>query len=448
MPKKKLFGTDGIRGIANEFPLTCEMTQKIGIAAGCYLKAKYPDKKHTVVIGKDTRASSDMIISALISGLTATGIDVTYLGTTTTPSISYMVKNFSLSMGIMVSASHNPAEYNGIKFFNHEGKKFSEMEEASLELVIFNKYELPKASPLEIGRIFDGRGLLESYAKFLEEAGTYLAGLRIAIDCANGAAYMIAPEVFKALGAKVFIYNAEPDGLNINKNCGATHPEFLSQKVKEIKADVGFAFDGDADRCVAIDEKGNVIDGDEIIALLSDYFGESEPVVATVMSNLGLEKYIKSKGIEFYRTPVGDRHVAEKMEDVGALVGGEQSGHIIIRRFMGTGDGILTAILLASILKKSEKPFSELTRVFEKYPQKLVNLKVTEKKPLDKLEEVKKAIAEAELNLKDRGRVLVRYSGTEPLVRIMVEAENEELIEKTISLIEKAFRKEGIVVEK
>ncbi|WP_456397525.1 phosphoglucosamine mutase [Desulfurobacterium sp.] len=447
MAKKKLFGTDGIRGVANEFPLTCEMTQKIGIAAGCYLKAKYPDKKHTVVIGKDTRASSDMIISALISGLTAAGIDVTYLGTTTTPSISYMVKNFSLSMGIVVSASHNPAEYNGIKFFNREGKKFSEMEEASLELVIFNKYELPKASPLEIGRIFDGRGLLESYAKFLEEAGTYLAGLRIALDCANGAAYMIAPEVFKALGAKVFTYNAEPDGLNINRNCGATHPEFLAEKVKEIKADVGFAFDGDADRCVAIDEKGNIIDGDEIIALLSDYFGESEPVVATVMSNLGLEKYIKSKGIEFYRTPVGDRHVSEKMEEVGAIVGGEQSGHIIIKRFMETGDGVLTAILLASILKKSGKTFSELTNVFQKYPQKLVNLRIKEKKPIEKLEEVKKAIADAELILEDRGRVLVRYSGTEPLIRIMVEAENEDTIEKVISIITDAFRREDVVEE-
>ncbi|SNR66690.1 phosphoglucosamine mutase [Desulfurobacterium atlanticum] len=445
MPKKKLFGTDGIRAIANEFPLTPEMSQKIGISAGCYLKAKYPETKHTVVIGKDTRLSSDMIVTALISGLLSTGVDVVYLGTTTTPSISYMVKNHSLSMGIMVSASHNPPEYNGIKFFNNLGKKFSDMEEASLELVIFNKYELPKAASLEIGQVFDGRGYLETYIKFLEESGVYLAGLRIAIDCANGAAFMIAPEVFRSLGAKVFVYNAEPDGFNINDNCGATYPEFISKKVQEIRADIGFAFDGDADRCIAVDENGNVVDGDQIIALLSDFYGNGKPVVATVMSNLGLENYIKSKGVDFYRTSVGDRNVAEKMDEVGALIGGEQSGHIIYKKEMETGDGVLTAVLLASILKKSGKPFSELVSLFKKYPQKLVNLRVSEKKPIESLKYVKEAISRGNEILENNGRVLVRYSGTEPKVRIMVEAENEELIEKVINIIAEAFEKEGIV---
>ncbi len=445
MTKKKLFGTDGIRGIANKFPLTCEMIQKMGISAGCYLKAKYPDTEYTVVIGKDTRASSDMVITALISGLLSTGVDVVYLGTTTTPSISFMVKNHSLSMGIMVSASHNPAEYNGIKFFNKKGEKFSEKEEASLELIIFNKYELPKVPSLEVGQVFDGRGYLETYIKFLEESGVYLAGLKIAIDCANGAAFMIAPEVFRSLGAKVFVYNTEPDGLNINKGCGATYPEFIAQKVKELRADVGFALDGDADRCIAVDETGGVVDGDLIIGLFSDYYGEGKPVVATVMSNLGLENYIKSQKREFYRTSVGDRSVAEKMEEVGAVIGGEQSGHIIYKKGMETGDGVLTALLLASTLKKTGKSFSELVSLFDRYPQELVNLKVSEKKPIDNLGHVKEAISCGEEILKDKGRILVRYSGTEPKVRIMVEAEDKNLIEKVMGIVVEAFNREGIV---
>jgi phosphoglucosamine mutase len=442
---RKLFGTDGIRGIANKFPLTPEMVQKIGVSYGVYLNAKFPDRKHTVVVGCDTRISSDMIKAALVSGLTSTGVDVVDVGVVPTPAISYFIREGNFSGGVVVSASHNPYQYNGLKFFNGEGKKFSEAEEGGLELVVFNKYELPKASPEDIGRVFDGENLVESYEKFLESAGRYLAGLKIGIDCANGATFRIAPHVFKALGAKVFVFNAEPDGKNINENCGALHPEFIAEKVKSLSLDVGFAFDGDGDRCIAVDEQGNVIDGDRIIAILAAHFSkDSQNVVATVMSNMGLEKFLEEMGMKLYRTPVGDRFVSEKMEEVGAVVGGEQSGHVIIRKFGVTGDGILTAVILASIVKSLKKRMSEIASLIKTYPQKLVNVKVKEKPPIEKLEKVQEALKRAENILSGRGRVLVRYSGTEPLLRIMVEAENEGLIDEIIEILREAVVSEGI----
>ncbi|MEO2069325.1 MAG: phosphoglucosamine mutase, partial [Desulfurobacteriaceae bacterium] len=317
--------------------------------------------------------------------------------------------------------------------------------EASLELVIFNKYELPKASPENIGRVFSGENLVEMYEKFLESAGRYLAGLKIGIDCANGATFKIAPLIFKSLGAKVFVFNAEPDGKNINENCGATSPEFLASKVKDLNLDVGFAYDGDGDRCIAIDEKGRVVDGDEIMAILAAHYMEkNKTVVATVMSNIGLELFLKELGIELIRTNVGDRFVSEKMVETGTLVGGEQSGHIILRDFLETGDGLLTSIILASIVKSTRRPLSELSSLMKKFPQKLKNIGVKEKKPIEKLPKLKKAIEEAEKKLSGKGRVLVRYSGTEPLLRIMVEAEDENLIDEVISLIEAAVKEEGI----
>ncbi|SMP04911.1 phosphoglucosamine mutase [Desulfurobacterium pacificum] len=442
---RKLFGTDGIRGIANKFPLTPEMVQKIGVSYGVYLNAKFPDRKHTVVVGCDTRISSDMIKAALVSGLTSTGVDVVDVGVVPTPAISYFIREGNFSGGVVVSASHNPYQYNGLKFFNGEGKKFSEAEEGGLELVVFNKYELPKASPEDIGRVFDGENLVESYEKFLESAGRYLAGLKIGIDCANGATFRIAPHVFKALGAKVFVFNAEPDGKNINENCGALHPEFIAEKVKSLSLDVGFAFDGDGDRCIAVDEQGTVIDGDRIIAILAAHFSkESQNVVATVMSNMGLEKFLEEMGMKLYRTPVGDRFVSEKMEEVGAVVGGEQSGHVIIRKFGVTGDGILTAVILASIVKSLKKRMSEIASLIKTYPQKLVDVKVKEKPPIEKLEKVQEALKRAEDILSGRGRVLVRYSGTEPLLRIMVEAESEGLIDEIIEILREAVVSEGI----
>ena len=443
--KRKLFGTDGIRGIANRYPLTPEMVQKIGIAYGVYLNAKFPNEKHTVVIGKDTRLSSDMIKSAFISGLTATGVDVIDVGVVPTPAISYFVKEGNLSGGVMVSASHNPYEYNGLKFFTREGKKFSEVEEGGLELVVFNKYELPKASPENIGRVFDGENLVESYEKHLESAGRYLAGLKIGIDCANGATFQIAPQVFKSLGARVFVFNAEPDGKNINDECGALYPEFIAQKVRDLNLHMGFAFDGDGDRCIAVDEEGNILNGDKLIAILAAHYAQkSKEVVATVMSNMGLEMFLREMGLKLHRTPVGDRFVAEKMDEVGALVGGEQSGHVIIKEFNETGDGILTAILIASITKSVKKPLSQLASMVKTFPQKLKNVRVKEKPPLEKLEKLQKAIEEAEEKLADKGRVLVRYSGTEPVLRIMVEAEDERLIDVIIENLEKAVKEEGI----
>ena len=444
--KRKLFGTDGIRGIANRYPLTPEMVQKIGLAYGTYLNAKFPDKKHTVVVGKDTRLSSDMIKSAFIGGLTATGVDIVDVGVVPTPAISFFVEKGEFSGGVMISASHNPYEYNGLKFFNQEGEKFSEAEEGGLELVIFNKYELPRANPDEIGRVFDGYNLIEMYKKHLESAGRYLAGLKIGIDCANGATFQIAPDVFNALGAKVFTFNAEPDGKNINDGCGALHPEFIAQKVRELHLHMGFAYDGDGDRCIAVDEEGNVIDGDKLIAILAAHFSDrSKEVVATVMSNLGLEKFLKGMGMNLYRTPVGDRFVAEKMKEVGAVVGGEQSGHIIVREFGKTGDGILTSVLIASIVKSLKKPMSEIFKGIDTFPQKLENVRVKEKPPLESLENLQRAKEEVERELSGRGRIVIRYSGTEPVLRVMVEAESEELIDRVIEKIVEAVKRDGIV---
>jgi len=444
--KRRLFGTDGIRGISNKYPLTPEMVQRIGIAYGTYLNSKYPGKRHTVVVGKDTRLSSDMIKCALISGLNSVGVDVIDVGVVPTPAISYFVREGNLSGGIMVSASHNPYFYNGLKFFNSWGKKFSEAEEGALELVVFNKFELPKAKDNEIGRVFEGYNLVEKYMKFLESASRYLAGFKVGLDCANGAPFKVAPEVFSSLGAKVFAFNTEPDGININEGCGALYPEGLAQKVRELSLDLGFAYDGDGDRCVAVDERGQVVDGDKLIALLAlHYAPKSKEVVATVMSNLGLELYLKNLGLNLHRTPVGDRFVSEKMDQVGALVGGEQSGHIVLKEFLPTGDGILTSVIVASIVKSLKKPLSEILKEIKLFPQKLENLKVKEKPPIDSLFHLQRAIKEAQELLGERGRILVRYSGTEPLLRVMVEAQNEEEIEKVISLIKEAVKREGIL---
>ncbi len=443
--KRKLFGTDGIRGIANRYPLTPEMVQKIGLSYGVYLNAKFPDRKNTVVVGKDTRLSSDMIKCAFVGGLTSAGVDVIDVGVVPTPAISFFIERGNLSGGVMVSASHNPYEYNGLKFFNEKGNKFSEAEEGGLELVIFGKYELPKASPENLGRVFDGFNLVDSYKKHLESAGRYLAGFRIGIDCANGSTFQIAPEVFKALGAKVFTFNAEPDGKNINQNCGALHPEYIAEKVKELNLDIGFAYDGDGDRCIAVDEKGNVVDGDRIIALLAvHYSNKSKEVVATVMSNLGLEVFLKNLGLNLHRTPVGDRFVAEKMEEVGAVVGGEQSGHVIVREFGKTGDGILTSVLVASIVKSVRKPLSEIAEKVKLFPQKLRNVKVKEKVPIENLAKLQETLKEVERELSGKGRYLLRYSGTEPVLRIMVEADSEETIDRVIERIVNAVKEEGI----
>jgi phosphoglucosamine mutase len=443
--KRKLFGTDGIRGVANKYPLTPEMVQKIGLSYGVYLNAKYPEKRHAVVVGQDTRLSSDMIKSALISGLNSAGVDVIDAGVVPTPAVSYLIKQGDFSGGVMVSASHNPYYDNGLKFFNHLGKKFSEAEEGGLELVVFNKYELPRANPDEIGRVFEGENLVESYKKHLESAGRYLAGLKIGLDCANGATYKIAPEVFNALGAKVFTFNAEPDGKNINDGCGALHPEKLAKKVVELGLHLGFAYDGDGDRCVAVNEKGEIIDGDQLIALLALHYGDkSREVVSTVMSNAGLEKFLKEKGFRLHRTPVGDRFVAEKMDEVGAVVGGEQSGHLIVKEFSETGDGILTSVLVASIVKSLRKPASEVLNLFKPFPQKLRNLRVKEKPPIESLKKLQETIKWGEELLGDRGRILVRYSGTEPLIRLMVEAEEEGLIDEILNALEDAVRREGI----
>ncbi len=441
--KKRLFGTDGIRAEANKYPLTAEMVQRIAVAYGNYLRAKQPDKKHTVLIGRDPRISSDMLFTAFASGLMSTGVDVIDAGVIPTSAASFLAKRFGLSGAVEITASHNPPEYNGIKFFDSQGKKFSKLQESSLELVIFNKFEMPRADSTSVGRLSDGRALVEAYKKFLESQGDYLSGLKIALDCANGAASYIAPEIFSALGAKVITFNSEPDGLNVNRG-GATEAEFLSQKVVEEGADIGFCFDGDADRCVVIDETGKIYDGDDILALFSSNLPVGSKVVATVMSNFGLEKFLSSLGIELVRTDVGDRNVSEKLDEIGALVGGEQSGHIILKDKMETGDGILTALTVATLLKRLGKPASSVFPKFKRYPQILKNIKVKEKKPLSLLSHLQDAVEKANRMLSGRGRVLVRYSGTEPLIRLMAEAESDELAQQALSILEKAVFEEGI----
>ncbi len=443
---KKLFGTDGIRGIANDYPLTPEMVQRIGMAYGTYLKAKGKNEK--VVIGKDTRLSSDMISSSFASGLNAVGINVVNVGVTTTPSISFLVRRFKFSGGVMISASHNPCQYNGLKFFNDDGKKFSEIQELSLEAVIFTKYDIPRALPEKIGTQNNSCSLIDTYEKFIESCGTYLSGMRIAIDCANGSASSIAPKVFSDLGANIYSFNDKPNGRNINENCGAISTDFISQKVRELNADIGFAYDGDADRCIAIDENGRVIDGDMLIAALAvNYSDKSKTVVSTIMSNLGLELFLNSVGLNLIRTPVGDRQVSEEMNRQNAVVGGEQSGHIIVRQFMETGDGILTSVLISSIVKKANKPVSKVVNLFKPFPQKVKSFKVKVKKPIENLKEVGNAIYRSNEMLKGKGRLVVRYSGTEPLVRLMVEAESAEIIDRIIGEIHGAFLREGILDE-
>jgi phosphoglucosamine mutase len=446
--RRKLFGTDGIRAVAGRFPLTPEMVQRIGMSLGVYLKAKRPDKEHTVLIGKDTRASSDMIESAIASGLTAVGVDVVRAGVLPTPGVSCIVKERGFSAGVAISASHNPPEYNGLKFFNENGKKFSEREEAGLELVIFGKYELPRVEGENVARVMAGEHYLDLYEKHLESNGRYLAGLKIGVDCANGATFQVAPKVLKSLGAKVYVFGAEPNGKNINIDCGSTHPEFIADKVKAYGLDMGFAFDGDGDRCIAVDEKGKVVDGDKIMALFALWYErKSREVVGTVMSNMGLEVFLRERGFNFHRTPVGDRFVAEKMEEVGAVVGGEPSGHVIVKELEETGDGIMTAVLIASIVKSERKPLSHLVSGVKLFPQKLKNVKVKEKPRIETLSNLSSAIRKCEKTLKGKGRVLVRYSGTEPFLRIMVEAEDANLIEPLIETIENGARRDGITAE-
>jgi len=433
----RLFGTDGVRGIANR-ELTCELAFDLG-RAGAYVLTE-TKQKPKILIGKDTRISCDMLESALCAGLTSVGADVYLAGVVTTPAIAYLVKSQGFDAGVMISASHNPYEFNGIKFFNSQGFKLSDQIEDRIEDIILNKKwdEVPHAQFDAIGRV-NRVDLKKNYQEYLKSTlnGANFRGLKIVIDCANGAAYKIAPEVFKELGAEIVVINNQPDGTNINKNCGSTHLKALQEEVVKNKADFGIAYDGDADRTLFVDEESNIVDGDKIMLLLAQNLKQQgklqrNTLVVTVMSNMGLFVAAKELGIELEVTKVGDRYVLEKMLEGGYSIGGEQSGHIILLDYATTGDGILTSLQLTKLIKERGKKLSELAKIMKVYPQVLVNAKVENGKKDLYLKDpvILETIKKVEEKLNGRGRVLIRPSGTEPLVRVMIEGEDYEEIKK------------------
>ncbi len=445
----RLFGTDGARGVAVT-ELTCELAMNIGRAAALVLtKQKTHKGKARILIGKDTRISSDILESALIAGITSVGADVELLGVVPTPAVAYLVRYYEADAGVMISASHNSVEYNGIKLFSSTGFKLPDEVENEIEALILDtpeKMELVDGS--DVGRIRTMYGAVSEYNEHIQSTvGGKFQGLLVAIDCANGSASATAESLFYKFGAEYVYINNEPNGLNINDNCGSTHMEQLVELVKSRGCDVGFAFDGDADRCLAVDEKGNIIDGDKLIAILSRYMKEmgklkNNAAVVTVMSNLGFHRFMNENKIDTVCTKVGDRYVLEEMLGSGYNIGGEQSGHIIFLDHATTGDGQLTAVQTLELLSKCRRPLSQLVQDIPDFPQLLVNVKITEdKKGLwDKTEKITDVIAQAEKAMGENGRILVRESGTEPLVRVMIEGKDEKEVHYWTNLIADTVR--------
>jgi len=436
---RKYFGTDGIRGRAN-VNITPDIALKVGQAAG--LAFGFGEHRHRVVIGKDTRLSSYMIEYALVAGLTSVGADVLLLGPVPTPAVAMLTRSMRCDLGMMISASHNTYEDNGIKLFGPDGYKLSDEVEARIEAVMDSEVTLMLARSPNLGRakrIEDAQARYIEYAKRTLSREVSLDGLRVVIDCANGAAYKVAPEALWELGAEVIKIGVEPNGLNINFNVGSTAPEALSRKVREVRADVGIALDGDADRVIIVDEKGHVVDGDQVLAVIAESWREegrlSKPgIVGTIMSNLALERHLASLGLTLERTAVGDRNVIERMRDKGFNLGGEQSGHVILSDYSTTGDGLVSALKVLAIVQKLGKPASEVCRRFEPLPQVLRNVRFDGGKPLEN-PGVAKAIAEATARLGDRGRLVVRASGTEPVIRVMGEAYDKALVDSLVTAV-------------
>ncbi len=435
-PDRRLFGTDGVRGVANVDPMTSEMMVKLGRAAAHVLKERRRGR-HRIVIGKDTRLSGYMLENALASGICSMGVDILLVGPLPTPGIAFITASMRADAGVVISASHNPYQDNGIKFFDRDGFKLPDEVEDEIESHIFNgaiEHFRPTAD--EVGKAFRVDDAVGRYVVFLKStfpAHLSLEGVRIVVDCANGAAYRVAPSVFEELGADVLAVGVEPDGMNINAGCGSLHPEGVAEKVRQTGAHMGIALDGDADRVIVVDEHGNQVDGDHIMAICArDLVARGRlaggAVVATVMSNLGLERSLAEVGLGLVRTRVGDRYVVDRMRQEGYNFGGEQSGHLIFLDHATTGDGVLAALQLLAVMVEQGKPLSELARVMEAVPQVLHNVRVREKVPVDRLPSVARAIREAEEALGADGRVLVRYSGTEPKLRVMVEGDNEDRI--------------------
>ncbi len=448
--ERKLFGTDGIRGVANMEPMTPEAILRLGRAVGRYFQTS-GDRRHKIVIGKDTRLSGYMIETALASGLCSMGVDPLLVGPMPTPGIAFLTRSLRADAGVAISASHNPFEDNGIKFFGPDGFKLADAAELAIEGLVFGD-EIDRVRPTAGGigkayRIEDAPGRYNVFVKQVVPRQVTFDGLRIVVDCANGAAYRIAPEVLRELGAEVITIGNSPDGLNINDGCGALHTDLLAERVVREGAHLGLALDGDADRCILVDELGNEVDGDHVLAILAlalEERGElgSSTVVATVMSNLGLEVGLRERGITMVRTPVGDRYVVERMLNDGVNLGGEQSGHVVCLDHTTTGDGMITALMVITRMVEQNVQLSTLKDNFSKFPQTLISLRVKQKPDLDTVESVAEAIRGTEEALGDRGRVLVRYSGTEPVARVMVEGEDAELVESGARSIARSIEAE------
>lgn len=434
---ERLFGTDGLRGRVNTYPLTAEMALRLGLAAGTVFRSDECRRK--VIIGKDTRLSGYMFESALTAGLCAMGMDVYQVGPLPTPAIAFLTRNMRADFGVVISASHNPFHDNGIKFFDKEGFKLpDEMEDRMSALILEKDHVWDYPVPEKVGRayrIVDAPGRYIVYLKNSFPQELKLDGLRVVIDCAHGANYKVAPLALEELGAEVFRLGTAPDGLNINYQCGSLYPQSMKYRVREVRADVGLALDGDADRLIVCDEKGRLLDGDQILAICADDLIKkgrlrNHLLVGTVMSNMALEVFMKERGGQLLRTDVGDRYVIEAMRQHDASLGGEKSGHLIFRDYSTTGDGLLAALQILRIMRETDRPLSDLAEVLNLYPQELVNVRVTRKTPFDECKKLIEAKKDMENVLGAHGRVLLRYSGTENLCRVMVEGEDEEFVRR------------------
>jgi len=443
---RKYFGTDGIRGTANTSPMTAEVALRVGLAAG-RLFMSADDRRHLVVIGKDTRLSGYMIEPALVAGFASVGMDVRTFGPIPTPGVAMMTRSMRADLGVMISASHNDYADNGIKLFGPDGYKLSDRTELQIEAMMDEPLDKGLAPSSRLGRV---KRIDEAPWRYVEAAKAAfpkhlsLQGLRIAVDCANGAAYKVAPTTLFELGAEVCAVGVSPNGTNINDECGSTHPGTLAAAVKQYRADIGIALDGDADRLIVCDEKGQIVDGDQIMALIGKDWARTGKlagggVVATVMSNLGLERALQAEGLTLERTSVGDRYVMERMRSGGFNLGGEQSGHLILHDYATTGDGLMAALQVLAVMVESGRPMSELARQFEPVPQILENVRYASGKPLDNAG-VKAAIAAGDAQLKGQGRLLVRPSGTEKLIRVMAEGDDEGLVRSVIGEVVEAVK--------
>ena len=438
MIKRKYFGTDGVRGLANAFPMTPDIALKLGAAAGRHFRKD--QKQHRVVIGKDTRRSSYMFENALTAGFTSTGMDVYLLGPVPTPAVGVLTRSMRADVGVMISASHNSYLDNGIKFFGPEGFKLSDKVELEIEKLLDDEIEYAASQNIGMAkRIDDALGRYMEFAKSAFPRKKLLNGLKVVVDCANGAAYKAAPIVLWELGAEVISIGVNPDGYNINKDCGSTHPQNAAKAVLEHNADVGICLDGDADRLILIDNKGNIADGDQLMGLIASQWSSkgnlaNNTLVATVMSNMGLERYLNTLDIKLLRTNVGDRYVVEAMRKFGYNLGGEQSGHIVMTDYATTGDGLMAALQFLNALVESKCTSSELIKVFEPMPQLLRNVRLNNSESLDNLK-VKESIKAGENAFGDIGRILIRKSGTEPLLRVMGECEDPKLLKSVIGNI-------------